>query len=217
MTITWIASVEGGTTLIERLALQGNGMPFYEEVAVNPFTSELDQRVHFLCTALLLQERCFRQAVAFAGQQSGVSRQRKTLLPSSEASSRPFVVCDSHPLKSLIQAEYLLSMHEQRELLRSLYRHLSVPDPDLVVYLRAAPDVVVARLRQQNEDVDARDIERACQAHEAFFRRYKGEKVDLDTTSFDYVNDALALASILREVPLLYGRSSVGECPPGRT
>ena len=217
MTVIWIASIEGATTLVERLALQGNGTPFYEEIASNPFASGTDQRVYFWCTALLLQERRFRQAVAFAGRQSGVSRPRTPVRSSADASPRPFVVCDSHPLKSLIQAEYLLSTHEQREVLRALYRHLGVPGPDLVVSLRAAPDVVVARLRQQHEDMDAREIERACQAHEAFFRRYKGEKGDLDTTSFDYVNDALALASLLREVPLLYGRSSGGEFPPGRT
>ena len=215
MTIIWIASIEGGTTLVERLAHQGNGTPFYEEIAANPFVGRADQHdtVHFLCTALLLQERGFRKAVEFAGRPPGVSRCRKTQPSSFEAAPHPLVLCDFHPFKSLVGTEYLLSSHEQREVIRTIYRLLCVPPPDLVVYLRAAPDVVVARLRQQNEDVDALMIERACLAHEAFFRRYKGEKVDLDTTSFDYT-DPLALASILREVPLLYGRS-FGEFPPG--
>lgn len=144
------------------------------------------------------------------GQEPGAARRRKMHLPFLEAFPRPPVLCDFHPSKSLIGAEYLLSSHEQRELLRTLYRLLRISEPDLVVYLRAAPDVTATRLRQQNEavDVDMLVIERACQAHDTFFRRYKGEKVELDTSSFDYVDDAPALASILREVPMLYRRSS---------
>jgi deoxyadenosine/deoxycytidine kinase len=175
--------------------------------------------VHFLCTALLLQERGFHRAAEFTGQKPGVSQRRKTSFSSVETSPHPLVFCDFHPFKSLVGAEYLLSSHEQRELMRSLYGLLCVPEPDLVVYLRAVPDVVVSRLRQQNEvaDGDALAVERACLAFEAFFRRYKGEKVDLDTTSLDDINDAPALASLLREVPLLSGRSSVEALPPGET
>jgi deoxyadenosine/deoxycytidine kinase len=213
MTVLWISSVEGGTALVERLAQQGSGTPFYEEAAANPFAAIATgspYAVHHLCTALLLQERGFRMAMNFAGgREQSTPRRKKTQLPSSEVSPRSLVLCDFHPSKSLIGAEYLLSSHEQRELLRTLYRLLRVPEPDLVVYLRAAPDVIATRLRQQNEsaDVDVLAIERACVAHDTFFRGYKGEKVELDTSSFDYVNDAQALASILKEVPLLYMRS----------
>jgi hypothetical protein len=211
MTVVWISSVEGSTALVERLAHQNSGTPFYEEFAANPFVATGSYAVHHLCTALLLQERTFRKAVDFAGgQEPGAPRRKKTHLSFLEASPRLPILCDFHPSKSLIGAEYLLSSHEQREHLRALYRLLSIPEPDLVVYLRAAPDVIVTRLRQQHEapEVDTLAIERACQAHDTYFRRYKGEKVELDTSSFDYVDDAPALASILKEVPLLYRRSS---------
>jgi hypothetical protein len=195
------------------LAQQGSGTPFYEEAAANPFAAIATgspYAVHHLCTALLLQDRGFRKAVDFAGgQEQGAPRRKKTQLPLAEVSPHPLVLCDFHPSKSLIAAEYLLSSHEQRELLRTLYRLLRIPEPDLVVYLRAAPDVIATRLRQQNEAIDVvvLEIERSCLAHDTFFRRYRGEKVELDTSSFDYVNDAQALASILKEVPLLYRRS----------
>ncbi len=213
MTVIWIASVDGGTALVERLAQQGSGTPFYEETTANPFAimaTRSPDAVHHLCTALLLQERGFRKAVDFAksGDQ-GTPRRRKTPASSLAVSPRPQVLCDFHPSKSLIGADYLLSSHEQRELLRTLYRLLRIPEPDLTVYLRAAPDVIATRLRQQQEtvEVDMLAIERASVAYEAFFHRYKGEKVELDTSSFDYVNDPQGLALILKEVPLLYQRS----------
>jgi len=212
MTVIWIASVDGGTALVKRLAEQGNGTPCYEEVAANPFAArDSPSGLHYLCTALLLQDRAFRKAVSVAGCQAQRPVRRKIAPPpvSLEASSRPFVLCDFHPSKSLIEAEYLLPNHEQREAVRSLYRLLRIPEPDLAVYLRAASDVIASRLRRQDMgEVDTAVIERACQAHDAFFRRYKGEKVELDTTSFDYVDDSQALASILKEVPFLYRRSS---------
>jgi hypothetical protein len=210
MSVICIASVQGATELVQRLAQQGSGIPFYEESAANPFaviSTGSPYAVHHLCTALLLQERCFRKAVHFAGgQEQGALQRQKTHLAPQETSFHPPILCDFHPSKSLIAAEYLLSSHEQRELVRMLSRLLRIPEPDLVVYLRAAPDVITTRLRQQKEatDVDMLAIERACLAYDTFFRRYKGEKVELDTSSFDYVNDAYELASILKEVPLLY-------------
>lgn len=208
--ICWIASLElaTATALVQRLAEKGQGHPFYEHLEANPFAARADQRelVRFLCTALLLQERGFQEAMAFAGRPPGIGRRRKPSPPGG----RQIAICNSHPLKAVLEAEFALSLHEHREVVRSLYRHLCIPDPDVVVYLHAAPDVVIARLRQQQPDVDVRLVTRACEAYEDFFRRYQGEKVDLDTTSLQFIDAASMLASILGQVPFLY------DCAPAK-
>ena len=79
MTVIWIASVEGGTVLVPRLAEPGNGAPCYEEVVANPFAARDTPSLglHDLCTALLLQERAFRKAHAVAGGQAQRPPRRK--------------------------------------------------------------------------------------------------------------------------------------------
>jgi deoxyadenosine/deoxycytidine kinase len=124
-----------------------------------------------------------------------------------ERVTNTLALCDFHPFKSLIFASVVLSQ-EARDPLRQLYRSLHIPDPDLVVYLRADEDTILARLRKRNDvywpDIDRSYITRVCQAYNDFFRTYRGDKVVIDTSFIDYVDDPQALSALLQEIPLLY-------------
>src|SRR5713226_7231068 len=96
----------------------------YEDVAKNPFLEDFyfaqDKSTfakHVQYTFLFLQERQLRQAMPLS--------QRGKL-----------VVCDFHPFKSLVFSKVVLPAREQ-EVFAALYASLCIPQPDLVVYLKA--------------------------------------------------------------------------------
>jgi deoxyadenosine/deoxycytidine kinase len=79
---------------------------------------------------------------------------------------------------------------EKREPLRQLYRLLHIPEPDLVIYLRTDVHTLLARLRKRPivfpSEADITYIMQMCEAYDAFFRRYKGNFVTIDTTALGY-------------------------------
>lgn len=84
---------------------------------------------------------------------------------------------------------------DEFSLYNDLYVHLSprLPTPDLTVYLRAEPDVLLRRIEQRG-----RPFERAMQAeylaeltrrYDEYFRTYSGQLLTIDAGTIDFVGD----------------------------
>lgn len=96
-------------------------------------------------------------------------------------------------------------------LYEDLYAHLSprLPTPDLVIYLRAEPELLLARIEQRG-----RPFERAMQAdylreltarYDAYFRTYPGHVLTVDASHYDFVcrpdDEQALLAHIAAALP----------------
>jgi deoxyguanosine kinase len=201
----------GKSTLVQRFAEQLPCAPFYEEVTANPFLldfyrSPKQYAVHVQYTFLLLQERQFRAAVTRArGSVATAVKKKESTLTRTE--SEPTVVCDFHPFKSLIFSSVVLPP-EARPPLTQLYHLLHIPQPDLVVYLRADEHTILARLRKRNDvyrdEIDISYVARVCSAYDTFFRTYAGPVVTIDTTHIDYVSNPREISLLLQQIPLLF-------------
>ncbi len=220
-----IISVEGclgvgKSTLVRRVAERTPCTPVFEEVTANPFLRDFyraqkQYAPHVQFTFLLLQERLFRTALELA--------RRPARRPSSlEHEGRPdtsltqvaaqaeepsAVVCDFHPFKSKVFASMVLSPDMQTTLAH-LYRDLRIPEPDLVVYLRADEQTILHRLRKRQESyleqIDLSYIVRVCHAYDTFFRQYPGRVITIDTTHIDYVQNPHEVSLLLQQIPLLF-------------
>ncbi len=84
---------------------------------------------------------------------------------------------------------------DEFSLYNDLYVHLSprLPTPDLTVYLRAEPDVLLRRIEQRG-----RPFERSMQAeylaeltrrYDEYFRTYSGQLLTIDAGTIDFVGD----------------------------
>jgi deoxyadenosine/deoxycytidine kinase len=203
----------GKTTLVQRYAEQVPSIPLYEEVANNPFLLDFyrDQEryaLHVQYTFLLLQDRLFRSAIEQAGKggnNAPARRSKQRSLPIGTES--PTVICDFHPVKSLIFSSVVLPP-EARPPFNELYRLLHIPQPDLMVYLRADEHTILARLRKRNDvyrsDIDFTYVTRVCTAYDQFFRTYQGPYVTVDTTHIDYVSRPQEISVLLQQIPLLF-------------
>lgn len=149
----------------------------YEDVERNPFLGEFywsrTKRTlarHVQYTFLFLQEQLLRKAQPF-----------------SEGGE--LVVCDFHPVKSLIFSKVILPPEEQA-LLAALYTSLSIPQPDLVVYLKADEHTILSRVRKRKDpymhQIDLTYVLQVCSAYDAFFKTYNGPSMTIDTSRLDY-------------------------------
>jgi len=200
----------GKSTLVQRFAERSLCAPFYEEVEANPFLldfyrSPKQYAVHVQYTFLLLQERQFRAAVQRArGNIIGEQKKQGSALAQEAPTT---VICDFHPLKSLVFSSVVLQP-EMRAPLTQLYHLLHIPQPDLIVYLKADEQTILARLRKRNDvykdEVDLPYVTSVCRAYDIFFRTYTGPIVTIDTTHIDYLENPKEISTILQEIPLLF-------------
>jgi deoxyguanosine kinase len=203
----------GKTTLVQRYAEHVPSIAFYEDVANNPFLLDFyrDQEryaLHVQYTFLLLQDRLFRSAIEQAGKgSSNAPARRSKQQPLTSRVQLPTVICDFHPLKSLIFSSVVLPP-AARPPFNELYRLLHIPQPDLMVYLRADEHTILARLRKRNDvyrsDIDFTYVTRVCTAYDQFFRTYQGPYVTVDTTHIDYVSRPQEISTLLQQIPLLF-------------
>ncbi len=210
----------GKTTLVEHCTRLFQCTPVYEEPERNPFLADFyqarDKGMYarsLLYTFLFLQERQLRQA-----------------LPLAERGH--LVLCDFHPLKNLVFARVLLEASEQARL-TELYQSLSIPQPDLVIYLKADEPTILSRIRKKPDPyepgLDFTFITQIAYAYETFFRSvYKGRTLAVDTSHLDYyeraqdlhvplatMQEALDLAPYLMAGPAGGGRGWPSSPPPG--
>jgi deoxyguanosine kinase len=194
----------GKTTLVQRFAQHlPICSPRYEPVWDNPFLADFYQQrryaMHLQYTFLFLQEREYRAGLL-------------------QATGGRLVLCDFHPLKSLIFAQVVLE-EEQREPLLQVYKLLRIPEPDLFVYLKADESTILSRLRKRGDPyrdvIDLTYVYQVCNAYERFFRTYSGRVVTIDTTHLDYLTHPEELGLLLQQLPYIGAGS--GEAASGQS
>jgi deoxyadenosine/deoxycytidine kinase len=83
--------------------------------------------------------------------------------------------------------------------------HARVRTPDLVIYLRATPEVLKQRLKRKNlpeeREISEEYIEQIAASYEHFFAHYSaGNLLIVDTTEIDFVNNAGDLQALLNRL-----------------
>jgi deoxyadenosine/deoxycytidine kinase len=120
--------------------------------------------------------------------------------------SRKAVVADYIFEKDKIFACINLSDSEL-EIYNRYYQHFreQLPDPDLVIYLQASPEVLKRRLRKKNAPselaISEDYIEEVVKAYEHFFFHYTGsDLLVVNTNDIDFVERHSDLQELLRRV-----------------
>ena len=134
-----------------------------------------------------------------------LSRYRQLLDLNQGALFVEHVVSDYLFDKDVIFASLNLSGAEW-ELYQELYRQLSpkLSPPDLVVYLRAEPDLLLQRIadrgRPFERDLDAGYLRRLSRAYNDHFQHYSGRVLSLDAAAYDYVANPADRVAIVNRV-----------------
>lgn len=134
-----------------------------------------------------------------------LSRYRQLLDLNQGALFVEHVVSDYLFDKDVIFASLNLSGAEW-ELYQELYRQLSpkLSPPDLVVYLRAEPDLLLQRIatrgRPFERDLDAGYLRRLSRAYNDHFQHYPGRVLSLDAAAYDYVANPADRVAIVNRV-----------------
>jgi deoxyadenosine/deoxycytidine kinase len=121
-------------------------------------------------------------------------------------SSRTPVVADYLFEKDKLFA-YLGLSDEELAVYDKYYSFLKeqVPDPDLVVYLKASPQVLRERITRKNVASEARIsneyLQEVMRAYEHFFAHYKqADVLVVDTSKVDFVHNPADLQELLQEL-----------------
>ena len=168
----------GKTTLVRMCARTLHCQAVYEQAHLNPFlddfyrTRDRQQLAeHVQYTFLFLQEWLWRQAQALSHQGH-------------------LVLCDFHPLKSLVFGNVIVPL-EKRDALRQRYEALSIPNPDLLIYLKAHEEAILSRVRKRHDpyrdQIDMTYVIQVLGSYDAFLRTYPGPYLSIDNSYLDYV------------------------------
>lgn len=158
----------GKTSLARRLASHLEAQPFLEQPELNPFLSRFyqDQARYALPTQLF-----------FLFQRMDQLRD----LAQPDFFSRT-VVCDYLLEKDSLFAQLTLS-DDEYELYREIYERVSpqAPTPDLVIYLQARPETLIARVRKRGVDIERRIsddyLTQLAERYSRFFYNYNAAPV----------------------------------------
>lgn len=198
----------GKTTLVRMCAQMLHCQAVYEQAHLNPFLDDFyharDRQQlaeHVQYTFLFLQERQWRQAHALSQQGH-------------------LVLCDFHPLKSLVFGNVIVPP-EKREALRERYEALSIPNPDLLIYLKAHEEAILSRVRKRHDpyrdQIDMTYVIQVLGAYEAFLRTYHGPYLSIDNSYLDYVRSPQDLQVPLGKIQeYLRAYSATPSTPTGR-
>jgi deoxyadenosine/deoxycytidine kinase len=205
----------GKSSLVQRCAERLPCLPIYEEVQANPFLLDFYKDPkrygpHVQYTFLMLQERLYRQAIEQVGKSSATGDTGKAAntvhigTQTAESPLSTLVLCDFHPLKSKIFSSVVLS-EAHRFAFAGVYSHMTIPQPDLMVYLRADVHTILARLRKRDDayrgDVDYSYLSQVCDAYDRFFNQYSGQYLAIDTTYIDYIERPEEMGTLLQQIP----------------
>lgn len=169
----------GKTTLVKRLAEELKGTPVLEPVDENPFLADFykDRKRNSFKTQLFFLLSRYQQQLGFKNQE-------RICFP---------IVCDYTFSKDQIFAKINLNDAEQ-ELYQKVHSLLNseLPKPDIVVYLRAKPDVLLKRIRSRGHDyekpISEEYLEDLMEAYNACFLNYNETPLlVVDTTYTDFL------------------------------
>ena len=189
----------GKTSLAELLAEEFNGTTLIEEVDANPFLPKFyeDIRKYSFQTQLFFLISRFQQ--------------QKEMFQQDLFSST--VVADYLFAKDRIFA-YLNLSEDELGLYEQVYRLLDtrIPRPDLVLYLQASTDTLLARIKRRNKDFERKIgehyLEQLVEAYNRYFFYYSDTPLlIINTTDIDFVNDPADLTNLVREIRSMKGGS----------
>ena len=126
------------------------------------------------------------------------------------------VVGDYLFAKDFIFAAMNLRDHEFA-LYNDLYTHLSprLPTPDLVVYLRAEPEVLLRRIEKRGrpfeQDMQAAYLTGLTQRYDDYFRSYGGNLLTVEADAIDFVNDPQHEQELLGRIHQALGEVSAAD------
>ena len=182
----------GKTSLARLLARVFNSRLILEDVSANPFLSlyykdmrkyAFQTQIAFL-VARAIQQRELVQDELFTGA----------------------TVSDYLFAKDRIFASITLDEHEFA-LYEKIYRLFDskAPNPDLVVYLRASPELLLQRLQKRGRDyeksIDLNYLEQVVRAFNEFFFNYsESPLLVVDTTDIDFVENPGDFSDLLKEI-----------------
>jgi deoxyadenosine/deoxycytidine kinase len=189
----------GKTSLARRLAASLSGEVILEQVDENPFlerfyrsgrSAALPAQLFFLFNRARQME-VFRQSDLFATVR----------------------VADFHLDKDRLFAELNLD-REELELYRQISTKLDMesPVPDLVVYLQASVDALLARIARRGipyeRMIDRRYLERLTDAYSRYFHNYdQGPLLIVNASSIDPIHNESDYEALLQQILTTRGRS----------
>ncbi len=189
----------GKTSLARRLAASLSGEVILEQVDENPFlerfyrsgrNAALPAQLFFLFNRARQME-IFRQSDLFATVR----------------------VADFHLDKDRLFAELNLD-REELELYRQISAKLEIesPVPDLVIYLQASVDALLARIARRGipyeRMIDRRYLERLTDAYSRYFHNYdQGPLLIVNASSIDPIHNEADYAALLQQILTTRGRS----------
>jgi len=196
----------GKTTLARMLAPEFGATPVLEVFQENPFLSDFyADRARY----------AFQTQIFFL-----LSRYRQQYQSIPEALARGSVLSDYTFAKDSLFAHLNLT-GDELGVYEKLHGALAekIPTPDLVVYLRADLDVLMARIaardRPYERSMDRDYIESLRLAYEGFFAAYSQSPVlAIDTNNLNFVQDPVALASIRERVRTTLGEGTYQQALP---
>lgn len=169
----------GKTTLVKCLAEELKGTTILEPVEENPFLEEFykDRKQNAFKTQLFFLLSRYQQ-------QRQLKREEEVHLP---------LVCDYTFAKDRIFAKINLNEAEQ-ELYQKVHAllHEELPKPDIVVYLRAKPEVLLGRIKQRGTSYEKAITENYLEAlteayNECFLNYNETPLLVVDTTHTDFL------------------------------
>jgi deoxyguanosine kinase len=147
-----------------------------------------------------------KPGAAFAAQMFFLYERHRRLIETSPEDNPGPIVGDFLFERDKIFA-YLNLNNEELKLYEKYFDMLapSVPQPDLVIYLQAKPDVLRKRLSKKGDPAEAEIaleyLEAVANAYEHFFFRYSGSNLlVVDTSEIDFVERNEDLQELLRRL-----------------
>ncbi|WP_425146748.1 deoxynucleoside kinase [Deinococcus sp.] len=197
----------GKTTLSRRLAARYGAELNLELVEENPFLASFysDPAAYAFQVQVFFLLSRYKQLSGLA--QGGL------FAPGALGGS---IVGDYLFAKDFIFASMNLRDHEF-ELYRDLYTHLSprLPTPDLVVYLRAEPDVLLRRIERRGRSyegsISAKYLHTLTSGYDEFFRGYAGRLLTVAAGEIDFVQSPQHEAELLARIHEALGNESAAD------
>ena len=165
--------------MVKRLTEELKGVMILEPVEENPFLTDFykDRKRNAFKTQLFFLLSRYQQQLEFKNQE-------QVRFP---------MVCDYTFAKDRIFAKINLNEAEQ-SLYQNVYALLGgqLPKPDIVVYLRAKPDVILKRIRSRGYDfekpISEEYLEEVMEAYNEYFLNYNETPLlVVDTTHTDFL------------------------------
>jgi len=185
----------GKTALVQCLSSYLECNTIYEEFENNPFLIDFYHDPHYYAlhvqvTFLFLQERQIKKAIELS-------------------SENKLVICDFHPLKSIIFSQMVLTSGDDKKIMWELYNRLfaNLSPPDLLIYLYANVESILERIKKRDDiftrNISPEYIEKILYSYNKFFNSYQDKVLTIDVSNLDYetkVDDLAHIKSMIENV-----------------